>query len=68
MWLSFVGVTMLGYNEKEVGHWTFNKWKKLYDYFKKFHNFKVQEKLFEIENDSTEDVEENYESYEWFTD
>ncbi len=68
MWLSFVGVTMLGYNEKEVGHWTFNKWKKLYDYFKKFHNFKVQEKLFEIENDSTEEVEENYESYEWFTD
>ena len=59
---------MLGYNEKEVGHWTFNKWKKLYDYFKKFHNFKVQEKLFEIENDSTEEVEENYESYEWFTD
>ena len=68
MWLSFVGVTMLGYNEKEVGHWTFNKWKKLYDYFKKFHNFKVQEKLFVIENDSTEEVEENYESYEWFTD
>ena len=68
MWLSFVGVTMLGYNEKEVGHWTFNKWKKLYEYFKKFHNFKVQEKLFEIENDSTEEVEENYESYEWFTD
>ena len=68
MWLSFVGVTMLGYNEKEVGHWTFNKWKKLYDYFKKFHNFKVQEKLFEIENDSTEEVEANNESYEWFTD
>ena len=68
MWLSFVGVTMLGYNEKEVGHWTFNKWKKLYDYFKKFHNFKVQEKLFDIENDSSEEVEENYESYEWFTD
>ena len=68
MWLSFVGVTMLGYTEKEVGHWTFNKCNKLYDYFKKFHNFKVQEKLFDIENDSSEEVEENYESYEWFTD
>lgn len=67
MWLSFVGVTMLGYNEKEVGHWTFNKWNKLYEYFKKFHNFKVQEKLFDVQSDSTNE-EEIYESYEWFTD
>ena len=61
MWISFVGVTLLGYSEKEVGHFTLNKYNQLFDYFKKYHNFKVSGNLFNIK-----DSNEN--SNEWFSD
>ena len=43
---------------------TYKKWKRLFDYFKKFHNFKVKKELFDIdiENEVLE------QSYEWFDD
>lgn len=55
---------MLGFSEREVKHWTFKKWSGLYNYYKKFHNFKVQQMLFDVE--PTE--EEQMESLEWFKD
>lgn len=64
MWILFVGTTILGFRESEVKHWTFNKWTKLYEYYKRFHNFKTKQMLFDIE--PTE--EEQMESLEWFKD
>lgn len=55
---------MLGFSEKEVGHWTFKKWVTLFDYYKRFHNFKMNKNLFKLE--PTE--EEKLKSYEWFDD
>lgn len=57
-----MGTTMLGFSKKEVGHMTYYQWHQLFEYYKQFHNFKIQNKLFEIK--PTE--EEN--SYEWFKD
>lgn len=51
---------MLGYTEKEVGHFTLKKWSKLYEYFKIFHDFETKKCLFKP------DTEEN--SDEWFKD
>ncbi len=65
MWISFVGVTLLGYTEREVGHFTFSKWNQLYEHFKRYHNFKVGNQVFKIEPLNEDEV---YESYEWFTD
>ena len=64
LWCLFVGHTLLGFSEKEVGRMTYKKWKRLFDYFKKFHNFKVKKELFDIdiENEVLE------QSYEWFDD
>jgi len=64
VWVLFVGTTILGFSEKEVGHWTYKKWDKLYEYYKRFHNFKVKKMLYELE--PTE--QEKLESLEWFTD
>ena len=64
MWVLFVGKTLLGFTEKEVGHMTFYKWNKLYEYYKRFYNFKINKGLFEVE--PTE--EEKLESLEWFKD
>lgn len=55
---------MLGFREKEVKHWTFHKWAKMYEYYKRFHNFKTKQMLFDVE--PTE--EEQMESLEWFKD
>ena len=60
--MAFVGVKMLGYTEKEVGHFTLRKWSKLYEYFKMFHDFETKKCLF----NAKEDNEEN--SNEWFKD
>lgn len=64
MWITFVGVTLLGFTEKEVGHFTFFKWNQLYEYYKRFYNFKTNKNLFKIDLNS----EELEESYEWFKD
>ena len=63
VWICFVGVTLLGYTEREVGHFTFKKWNKLYEYYKKFHDFETKKYLF-YENPSSEEES----SDEWFTD
>ena len=64
MWVLFVGTTILGFSEKEVGHWTYKKWGKLSDYYKRFYNFKTKKMLYELE--PTEEVQ--MESLEWFND
>ena len=62
VWVLFVGTTLLGFSKKEVGHMTYYQWNQLFEYYKQFHNFKIQNKLFEIKP-----TEEEY-SYEWFKD
>ena len=37
---------MLGFTEKEVGHFTFKKWDLLYTHFKTYHNFCISKQLF----------------------
>ncbi len=65
VWMSFVGVTLLGYTEREVGHFTIKKWSKLYEFYKRYHNMKVTNSQFETQALNEDEV---YESYEWFDD
>lgn len=45
-WLLFVGTKMLGFTEREVGHFTLKKWNLLYTHFKTYHNFCISKQLF----------------------
>ena len=45
-WILFVGTNMLGFTEKEIGHFTFKKWSLLYEHFKIYYNFKTSKQLF----------------------
>ena len=38
---------MLGFTEREVGHFTLKKWFLLFEQYKKYHNFKVSGCRFE---------------------
>ena len=60
-WLLFVGVNILGFNEREVGHMTIKKWHLLFNHFKKYHNFKTKGGLFKEEK-------ELHQNDEWFKD
>ena len=57
----FVGKVLLGFSEKEVGHMTFRKWQKLFEHYKEFYNFKMENKLFKLESEEDD-------SFEWFKD
>lgn len=48
-WLLFVGTKMLGFTEREVGHFTLRKWSFLYTHFRIYHNFCVSQQLFKEE-------------------
>ena len=57
-WILFVGTNMLGFTEKEIGHFTFKKWSLLYEHFKIYYNFKISKQLFkekEKEKEKTTD-------------
>lgn len=41
---------MLGFTEREVGHFTFKKWNVLYKHFRAYHNFCTNKQLFKEEN------------------
>ena len=56
-WLLFVGIKMLGFKEKEVGHFTLKKWNLLFNHFKKYHNFKTKGGLFKEEKAANQDDE-----------
>lgn len=53
----FVGVKMLGFTEKEVGHFTFKKWFMLFEEYKKYHNFKIRGYIFKDEKTSAQKTE-----------
>ncbi len=40
---------MLGFTEREVGHFTLKKWLLLYKHFKMYHNFCTANQLFKEE-------------------
>lgn len=54
-WLLFVGSNLLGFPEKEVGHMTLYKWNELFGHYKRFYNFKMQENLFKLEDENSEE-------------
>ena len=54
---------MLGFTEKEVGHFTFKKWSLLYEHFKVYHNFKTSKQLFKEKENTTHQI-----SDEWLKD
>jgi len=54
-WLLFVGTSLLHFSEKEVGHMTFSKWNLLFGHYKQFYNFKIQQNLFKLEEDSSDE-------------
>lgn len=51
-WLLFVGTKMLGFTEREVGHFTLKKWSLLYKHFRVYHNFCIGQQLFKEEKTS----------------
>ncbi|MGN1044166.1 MAG: hypothetical protein ACI4PR_05220 [Acutalibacteraceae bacterium] len=52
-WILFVGTKILGFTEKEVGHFTFKKWDLLYTHFKTYHNFCISKQLFAEKGNAT---------------
>lgn len=40
---------MLGFTEREVGHFTLRKWSLLYRHFRNYHNFCTKQGLFKEE-------------------
>ena len=56
--MKFVGHTLLGYSDKEVGRMTYWKWHKLYKHFKNHYDFTLSGKTYEeIEEISNHDGE-----------
>ena len=49
---------MLGFTEKEVGHFTIKKWNLLYEHFKCYHNFCTKQGLFKEERTTRQDNDE----------
>jgi hypothetical protein len=45
----FVGVTLLKFTSKEVGHMTLKDWFSLFEHYRKYHNFKVKGGLYKLE-------------------
>lgn len=60
----FVGTTLLGFSEREVGHWTYKKWNGMFGWFQRWHNFKANNNTFKLEPSEEEIMESN----EWFKD
>ena len=56
----FVGTKMLGFTEKEVGHFTFKKWSLLYEHFKIYHNFKTSKQLFKEKENTTHQISDEW--------
>lgn len=48
-WLLFVGTKMLGFTEREVGHFTLKKLSLLYRHFRGYHDFCIKQGLFKEE-------------------
>ena len=59
-WILFVGTKMLGFTEKEVGHFTFKKWDLLYTHFKTYHNFCISKQLFAEKENTTRQTSDEW--------
>ena len=55
---------MLGFTEREVGHFTLRKWFALFEQYKKYHNFRVNGGTFEIEKTEEEKLERLWNPFE----
>ena len=47
-WMTYIGVTELGFTEWEVNHMHAGKWADLMYHFKRMYNMRMERKLFEI--------------------
>ena len=54
----YVGRTLLGYTEREVGHLTYHKWKQQYDHYKADYDFKLSKVSYEKAYELTQQEEE----------
>jgi len=58
-WFLFIG-KKIGFTEKNIGHMTYYKWKRLYEHFKSMHNFETRKLLFTFkEDDNKSESKEN---------
>ncbi len=57
-WLLYIGHSILGFTEKEVGHFTFSKLMKLYGHYKNHYDFMLKKVSY---NDLEEAVIQNEE-------
>ncbi len=46
---------MLGFSEKEIGHFTLKKWLLLYKQYQKYHNFKMKQGFFKEQTEYSEE-------------
>jgi hypothetical protein len=63
VWILFVGVKLLGFSKRDVWLMTLDTWNRLFDWYKQFYNFRVNNNLFKIK-----EIEDNTSSLEWFKD
>lgn len=49
---------MLGFTEREVGHFTLKKWSLLYKHFRTYHNFCTANQLFKEEKNTSSTSDE----------
>ncbi len=48
VWMTYMGVTEMGFSEWEVNHMYAGKWSDLMHHFKKMYNFRTKKGLFNI--------------------
>ena len=54
----YVGRTLLGYKDKEVGRLTYHKWKQQYDHYKEDYDFKLLRVSYDKAHDVAQQEEE----------
>ena len=54
-WVLFVGKTLLGFTEKEVGRMTLTKWNALFTHYKRFYNFRINKCVFGFQEENPEE-------------
>lgn len=57
-WLFFIGTYILGYSSKEVGHFTYGKIMKLYQFYQDYYDFTLSRMSYKELNDKYNESEE----------
>ena len=57
-WILYVGRSLLGYSDREVGRLTFTKWKEQYDHYKNEYDFRLAKVSYSKAHEITQQEEE----------